>query len=252
MYLSIMGMYEHDQSVFNGLQVPEGVDKENLINEILLQCAELEIVYPNIDTMKLAITVWSVSNQYTWEKLYKSMLFDYNPIWNVDANVTRTDSGKTLRDIERVKNGSENETLDLTDQETVNLTDTRTLNLTDTETPNLTDTRSVKGFNSNTWAEAEKNVKTGTDGTTHTGTDTLVRTGTDTVKRTGTDNTQYNDRETIEEGSTNNNTYTERRTGNIGVTTTQKMIEEERNIAEFSIINYICQSFKTRFCILIY
>lgn len=252
MYLSIMGMYEHDQSVFNGLQVPEGVDKENLINEILLQCAELEIIYPNIDTMKLAITVWSVSNQYTWEKLYKTMQLTYNPIWNVDADITRVDDGNSTRGIERKRSGSDNETINLTDKETVNLTDARTLNLTDTETPNLTDTRSVKGFNSNTWAEAEKNVKTGTDGTTHTGTDTLNRTGTDTVTRTGSDNIKHDDTENINEGTTNNNRFTERRTGNIGVTTTQKMIEEERNIAEFSIINYICQSFKTRFCILIY
>ena len=252
MFLSILGMYEHDTSIFKGFTVPEGVDRETCINNILLNCAELEIMYHDFDTMKLAITVWATSSRYKWTKLYETTKLVYNPIWNVDADVSRTDNGKTLRDIERVKTGSENETRNLTDQETVNLTDTRTLNLTDTETPNLTDTRSVKGFNSNTWAEAEKNVKTGTDGITHTGTDTLARTGTDTVTRTGTDTVRRDDRETIEEGATNNNTYTERRTGNIGVTTTQKMIEEERNIAEFSIINYICQSFKTRFCILIY
>lgn len=228
MYLSIMGMYEHDQNLFNGLQVPEGIDRENLINEILLQCAELEIVYPNIDTMKLAITIWSVSNQYTWEKLYNTTKLVYNPIWNVDADITESNN----RDI--VSSGSSQ------NKETRNLTDAETRNLTDTETPNITNTRSVKGFNSNTWADAEKNDTTGTDTITHTGTDTHQHTGTDTF--------DYTDSKRVDD----DNTTSIRRTGNIGVTTTQKMIEEERNIAEFNIISYITQSFKQRFCILIY
>lgn len=40
--------------------------------------------------------------------------------------------------------------------------------------------------------------------------------------------------------------------GNIGVTTTQQMIEQERNISEFNIYDYIVRSFKRRFCIMLY
>ena len=172
MLLSIMGLYEYDDTLFQGLQVPEGISKEHVINEILLQCAELEIVYPDIDIMKLAITTWSVANQYTWQKLYDTMVVEYNPIWNVDANVT----------IDRNTSGSGNAT------------------------------DAVKGFNSNTWAESDK-----------------------------TDTTSEAEEDVIE-----------RRTGNIGVTTTQQMLEQERKIAEFNMISYIAQSFKQRFCLLIY
>ena len=172
MLLSIMGLYEYDNSIFQGLQVPEGLNREAVINEILLQCAELEIVYPNIDIMKLAITTWSIANQYTWQKLYDTMVVEYNPIWNVDANVT----------IDRNTSGSGNAT------------------------------DAVKGFNSNTWAESDK---------------------TDTTSEAEED-------------------VYERRTGNIGVTTTQQMLEQERKIAEFNMISYIAQSFKQRFCLLIY
>ena len=172
MLLSIMGLYEYDNTVFQGLQVPEGISKEHVINEILLQCAELEIVYPDIDIMKLAITTWSVANQYTWQKLYDTMVVEYNPIWNVDANVT----------IDRNTSGSGNAT------------------------------DAVKGFNSNTWAESDK---------------------TDTTSEAEED-------------------VYERRTGNIGVTTTQQMLEQERKIAEFNMVSYIAQSFKQRFCLLIY
>ena len=42
------------------------------------------------------------------------------------------------------------------------------------------------------------------------------------------------------------------RTGNIGVTTTQSMIKEERDVAEFSTVWYIVNSFKKRFCLMVY
>lgn len=172
MLLSIMGLYEYDNNLFQGLQLPEGLNREATINEILLQCAELELLYPCINTMKLAITTWSLANQYTWQKLYDTMTVEYNPIWNVDATVS----------IDRDATG----------------------------TGNATD--AVKGFNSNTWAESDK---------------------TDTSSAATED-------------------VTERRTGNIGVTTTQQMLEQERKIAEFNMISYIAQSFKQRFCLLIY
>lgn len=200
MLLSIMGLYEYDNNMFQGLQVPEGLNREAVINEILLQCAELEVIYPDINIMKLAITTWSLANQYTWEKLYDTMVVEYNPIWNVDAEVHQTDrlAGSDMRTIGR------NESI----------------------TPNLTDTRSVKGFNSDTWAETEKTVQTG--------------------------NSQ--DYENVTDNATDDHTrtYSETRTGNIGVTTTQHMLEEERQLAEFNMINYIAQSFKQRFCLLIY
>lgn len=172
MLLSIMGLYEYDNNLFQGLQLPEGLNREAVINEILLQCAELELLYPSVNTMKLAITTWSLANQYTWQKLYDTMTVEYNPIWNVDATVS----------IDRDATG----------------------------TGNATD--AVKGFNSNTWAESDK---------------------TDTSSAATED-------------------VTERRTGNIGVTTTQQMLEQERKIAEFNMISYIAQSFKQRFCLLIY
>ena len=204
MLLSIMGLYEYDNNIFQGLQVPEGLNREAVINEILLQCAELEIMYPNIDIMKLAITTWSIANQYTWQKLYDTMVVDYNPIWNVDANVTDTLTGSEQRDIDRTGSGSNNETI------------------------NLTDTDAVKGFNSDTWAENHK------------------------TDHSGTDNTALSSNEVINDDVSRTETRTQRRTGNIGVTTTQQMLEQERAIAEFNMISYIAQSFKQRFCLLIY
>mgnify|MGYP001467864330 CR=1 FL=1 len=40
--------------------------------------------------------------------------------------------------------------------------------------------------------------------------------------------------------------------GNTGFYTKQKMIEQERGIAEYNIIDVIINSFKNRFCLLVY
>lgn len=241
MWLSIMGMYEYDPSVFDGFDAPSYIDENNVvhtlnrddvINNILLHCAELEVVYPTIQMMKFAIGVWSASNQRTWEKLYKSMYLEYNPIWNVDASETETETNE--RDIDRHHTGANNETR--------NLTDAETRNLTNTETRNITDTESVQGFNSNAWSESKKVVGSGTD--------TFKYTGTDTFNHTGTDNIDISNKETVNDD--NKRVNTKRRTGNIGVTASQDLIIKEREVANFSITEFITQSFKERFCLLVY
>lgn len=40
--------------------------------------------------------------------------------------------------------------------------------------------------------------------------------------------------------------------GNIGVTTSQQMIEQERQVSEYNIVNVIVDDFKQRFCLMIY
>lgn len=241
MWLSIQGIYEYDNTVFDGFDAPSYTDENNVvhtlnrddvINNILLQCAELEVIYPSPSMMKFAIGVWSASNQRSWDKLYKSMFLEYNPLWNVDANETETETNE--RDISRLHTGSNNETRNLTDAETRNLTDAETVNLTDTE--------SVQGFNSNAWSESKRNVKSGTD--------TFNHTGTDTFNHTGTDNISISNNETVDDD--NERVLTKRRTGNIGVTASQDLIKKEREISDFSIIEYITQSFKERFCLLVY
>ena len=42
------------------------------------------------------------------------------------------------------------------------------------------------------------------------------------------------------------------RGGNIGVTMTQQLIEAEREVDKFNVYDIICESFKRRFCLLIY
>ena len=46
--------------------------------------------------------------------------------------------------------------------------------------------------------------------------------------------------------------YTRTEQGNIGITTTQQMINEEREVDKFNLMDYIIDRFKQRFCLLVY
>lgn len=47
-------------------------------------------------------------------------------------------------------------------------------------------------------------------------------------------------------------TYSNRAHGNIGVTTSQQMIESERKVVQFNMVQYIVDDFKQRFCLMVY
>lgn len=162
--LSLLGLYQYDPSIFDRLQLPEGVDRETLINNLLAETAEFEILYPNPEMLSYLIMQWSKKEVAVWERLYKTTAFEYDPISNYDRKEHWINTGNS--------------------------------------------TGKVAGFNSE-----------------------------DLVKANGAET------EVVREG---------RAYGNIGTTTTQQMIEEERRVAQFNIIDFIVDSFKQRFCLLIY
>ena len=71
-----------------------------------------------------------------------------------------------------------------------------------------------------------------------------------TVNNTGTVGNNITSNSNSKDTGNENRTLHSR--GNIGVTTTQQMIEQERNISEFNIYDYIVRSFKRRFCLMMY
>lgn len=178
--LTILGLYQYDNTIFDGMDVPVNVTKQNVINNILMECAELTVIYPDSDAMKDAIEYWSNAESHIWQQLQDTTEYQYNPIWNKDGTY------------------SETETRDLKG------------------TGDVTTTGKVSAYNVNTFQNAEQSIVDAD--TTDTGTIKKVR----------------------------------RESGNIGVTTTQQMIKEQREVVEFNIITYITESFKHRFCIMVY
>ena len=179
-----------------------------------------------------------------WDKLYKVLSAEYNPIENYSM--------------------VEEETPDITRTETPNITRTETPDITHTETPDITrekttsaqsditvttnsDTANdVYGFNSmspvpqgesngnstvTTQGDADNNVTT--ENETETGTRNITETGTRTETETGT----RTERET--------GTRTLTRSGNVGVTTSQQMLESEIKLWEWSFYETVFKDVDT-------
>ena len=170
--MSIRGLYQYDSTIFDGLTLPEEMDKDILINELLRQCAELEILYPDPDFMKDSLSSWSQMNAVKWEKLYATVKAEYDPIENYN----------------RIEEAEE------------------------TATPDLQTTTAVSAFNTDKFRDASS----------------VKSEGTNTVKRSSHIH------------------------GNIGVTTSQQMLEAERKLQDWSIYQFIIDSFKLEYCLLVY
>ena len=91
--LDLLGIYRIDNTVLDLLEVPEDgdgnelIDKDTLKDNLLMNTAEMEILYPDASFLKLAIGAWSKKQVPIWSELYASTQYEYNPIWNVDGTV---------------------------------------------------------------------------------------------------------------------------------------------------------------------
>lgn len=281
--MTILSLYKHmkrnDDDLFDDLVVPEGVDTEVLINNILMQAAPFEVLYPDPEVMKDAIGFWSEASLDKWQKWADAWEYasEFNPLENFDRTETEeiahsgtdTTGNTQTRNLAgsdtRTANLQEQATKNLQDLNTKNLSQLETRNLTDAETKNLTDEHKVSAFDSSTYAPKDQDTHTGTDNITHTGTDTIANTGTDKVERTGTDtmNTTGTDKhDTTDTGTVADQGATvyghkinrnARYHGNIGVTSLAQLLTSYDEAAEnWDLYAVITADFIKRFCIMVY
>ena len=139
------------------------------------------------------------SNDYKWEKLYQTTLLTYNPIWNVEGTETRTT--EYGEHVTTQNNGERIETM-------------------------------VNGERQNTSNQKLSSYPFDTGAKTAT-----EETDESVINNESTDTRTNN----AVVDSTTSNTHTDKetftRSGNIGVTSTQKLINEERQVAIFQFIN---------------
>lgn len=101
--MSIIGLYNWNNTIFDNMVLPTGIDKNEIIEDILFTCADLEILYPDWDVMARAIQTWSKEALYRWNKIQILAQANYNPLENYDMmesesvqdNRTRTGESKS-------------------------------------------------------------------------------------------------------------------------------------------------------------
>lgn len=275
--MSIRGLYIADNTLFSEMSVCSEMtneDKETIIQNILMEYAELEVIYPDPVFMKHAIGAWSWKELPTWDRIYAAAMKEYNPIENYNRTEETTETGANSRTQtssgSEGRTGTDTETHSGKDTDTHSGTDTSTTSSTSTTTGTDTDTNSGSdvlttnraGFDSNTL------VTTGTDTTQHG--HVLTKAINESISESGSASVAHGQKIETEHGHTiatqhgesvttsgnvsesgdNSVTRHSHISGNIGVTTSQQMLEQELLVApKLNMYNYIMESFKNRFCL---
>ena len=261
--LSILGLYQYDQSLFDNLHLPADFtteDRATLINNLLMECAEFECTYPAFDFCKAAIGFWSKARLHVWEKLYASLFFDYNPIWNKDGTITETRtkeySDEKIGSVESSKAGEKHDSVTEVNHIAANKDDFATGSRIIGGDSTTTTENKTAGFNSSGYVNKDKQTVTGIYSENDTTTDRHVITDdtweNNTTTGSGTTSENGSTNETGSSSGSETEEYSRVEQGNIGVTSTQQLIKEEREVALFEIDDFIINDYKKQFCILVY
>lgn len=266
--MSVLGLYNFDSGLFDEMVYPAGFtdeQKQTVVGNILMECAELEFLYPDPVAAKQAIAFWSKINVSVWERIFTAANLEYNPIENynrteletISDDHTDTHSGN---DVTRTS-GTDSRQFSATNTETNSGSDSRQLSSTGSETNSGTDTQTnkISAYDSGTLVDHDQNLLQHGHGvsTTSSGSDATTYGHVITDNNSGSDATTYGKTDTLthgeqiaHEGDITKNSHI---SGNIGVTTSQQMLEQEIEIAaKLNVMDMIVQSFKNRFCILVY
>ena len=193
--ITLIGLYNYDHTLFDLLEMPDGIDKGLLIDSILMNGGEYEVLYPNPVLLKDLIGSWSRqwSNVFTnWLKVTNDMN-DVAPLENYDRFEDWTDNTKT-------KNTN---------------TDTRHSNdeFSASNSSNSSDTgnttNQTSAFDSNTFVNHDKSDITNNN----------------TTSGTANNSTISNSNSSNEFNGTNDSTHSGHIHGNIGVTTAAQMFQ---------------------------
>ena len=186
--------------LFQGLTLPEGLAKDTLTNNILLQGGEFEVLYSDPFFLQNAISIWADREQATFKRWVDALAIEYAPLENYDRHENWTD------------------TLDSDGT-------SRTTGTNDTSTSG-TVTTDVSAYDSTGYQPKEKV----------------------TTSETIDNDTSENNTSTLD----NTGVHAGRIHGNIGVTTSQQMLESELDLGYWNIYSRITDMFLKEFCIMIY
>lgn len=221
MMVKLWNMLQQLPTLFDGIALPEGLDHDSMVNSILFEAAELPPIYTDPELLKQMIIHYFKTRLAIHSQLVSVLATEYDPIENYNRYEERSTSGTNAV----TRSNSEN----VTNSGTVT---SSTQGSTSGEVENK-----VSAFNADTYQPDDH-----TDSTTTNDTQTETETGgTSATTGSGTENGTHSGQETAHIH------------GNIGVTTSQQMIESSIELLGVSdVYRYITADFIKTFCIRCY
>lgn len=239
--ITLYGMIQYNPNLFRNIVLPEGIEHNLLVNEIISKSGDLFPYYQVPDILKQNIDYWFLRRKYDFEMMYKALHADYNPIENynryeaLDRDYRSGGSDSTNRKYEN----------------TGNSTDTTTLGSSTTLEHGLqtaTDSaENISAFNSSDYVPRSKEIGT----TKNSGKDITSSSGSD--KNENNTKSTSKDISSITYGSTRDENENNHIHGNIGVTTNQQMIEAEEEMRKkYDLYKMIAELFEREFIVQLY
>lgn len=265
-----------NQSVFDNISLPTQIDKETLINTIMLRCGEFDLLYPDSVFMSSAVQSWFKRYNRTFTKWVNAANSNYDIFENVDYHEaihevknnthggTRTTDGTITHTgtVETDNTTTNTGTVD-TDNTTKN-TGTVSTDGTVADDRDTTTTTSTSAFNSSTWQNKDKEVVD--DGNTRTTHMTDTNNLTEVLDGTVTNNlTEVLDGKVTNNLSEDNDTtitddYSARdeitrtldRYGKGDKYSYQELLKQEFEVSLLNVYNAIADLFVVDFCVCTY
>lgn len=205
-------LQSQNDSLFKDIVLPTGIDKQILVDTIVLKCAELEVYYFNPGYMKEVTNHFFKKHYNTFEKWVEGLSVTWNPIENYDRYEDWKDAGKDKKTGKRTDESSVQDTTEATGSG---------------ETKN-----NVTTYDSGTYkpdGQTESSSGSKSESTTH-----------------------GNNQTDTEENGENENIHSGRIHGNIGVTQASEMLENWMDVWRFNIYDEIAGLYKDEFCVGVY
>ena len=205
-------MESMNDDLFKYLTLPAGINKQTLVNNILLRGGEFESLYGDPYFLQNMIGVWSEKWQRTFTKWMQALSINYDPLYNYDRH-------EIYKDIR-----SENE------------------NSTRSENATTIDTSTSSG------SGTTQNDVSAYDSATYSPHDQSTSSSSGTNDSTATSNASGTNNRTLGETVSHDaHLY-----GNIGVTTSQQMLKDELEVNEWNVYEHITDLFLNEFSIYVY
>lgn len=241
---STIDLLRFDENLFRNLILPAGLDRDTVIDTIIEKHGMAALAHPSPYWMKHFIGVWSKRRQETWQKLYDSTQLSYNPIENYDRKEEITETRNIKED------GTETGKEDKTASSGQNTSSTQTL----TDSGEHKDSRtseSLRDVSAENAADYQHDTKdTGTDSSTTTSRSDSSNELSEELTLESTEGATRS--QAITHNTTDTFTHTNRTHGNIGVTTSQQMIQSERELVRYVIYDEIADDYRDAFCLDLY
>jgi len=232
-FISVLGFHNwlksENKDLFEQLNLPPGIDKETLVDNILIKAAEFEVIYSNPYFMQDAIGNWSKRYYFTFDKWIKVLTLEYNPIDNYDRHEEWTDKNTGTVSDQGTNTGTVSNTSEASSSDSSSNSNSGT----------TTNTKSA--FDSSAYSP-DNQSEASTEGSGSSESES-------SASNTRTDNLSNSNIRTDDLTSI----HTGRIRGNIGVMSTQNLISQETELYKnFNIYEQITDLFLQEFCILIY